>query len=278
MDIESGQMMKHRQLITDTHKLIRKKWTHSLANKFGRLFQGVCNQIKSPTNTCYFIHEHDVPTDCFKDVRCGKFECSVRTQKVDEPYRTRLVLGGNRINCDFDVGTPTADMLVVKILLNSVIIAPGAKFMTFDISDFYLNTTLTCWEYVKLNLRDIPDEITNEHNLKQKEVNGFIYVEVRKEIYGLPQSNLLSNKLLQQNLAPFGYRQSTLVPGLWKHDWRPIQFTLVVDNFDAPRGKISNQGRLEKLKIHWHHARLELHTTPGPLIHARIQRKGANTI
>ncbi len=28
-----------------------------------------------------------------------------------------------------------------------------------------------------------------------------------------------------------GYQQSKLVPGLWKHDTRPIQFTLVVDDF-----------------------------------------------
>ena len=27
------------------------------------------------------------------------------------------------------------------------------------------------------------------------------------------------------------YFQSTLVPGLWKHRWSPVQFTLVVDNF-----------------------------------------------
>ena len=25
--------------------------------------------------------------------------------------------------------------------------------------------------------------------------------------------------------------ESKLVPGLWKHEWRPIQFTLVVDDF-----------------------------------------------
>jgi hypothetical protein len=32
-------------------------------------------------------------------------------------------------------------------------------------------------------------------------------------------------------LNKHGYQQSKLVPGLWKHDTRPIQFTLVVDNF-----------------------------------------------
>ena len=154
-----------------------------------------------------------MPVDRFKDVTYGEFECSVRSQRVDDSYCTRLVLGGNKIHCEFDVGTPTANMFLVKILLNSVISTPGAKFMTIDISDFYLNTPLTRWEYVKLNLRDIPNKIISEYKLKQKEVNGFVYGKARKGMYGLPQAGLLSNKLLQQRLAPFGYRQSKLVPG-----------------------------------------------------------------
>jgi hypothetical protein len=28
-----------------------------------------------------------------------------------------------------------------------------------------------------------------------------------------------------------GYTQSKLKPGYWKHEWQPISFTLVVDNF-----------------------------------------------
>ena len=72
-----------------------------------------------------------------KDVTYGKFECTVRPQK-DEPNRTRLTLGGNRINYAEEVGTPTAEMLLVKIMLNSVVSTPGAKFMCLDISDFYL--------------------------------------------------------------------------------------------------------------------------------------------
>ena len=50
-------------------------------------------------------------------------------------------------------------------------------------------------------------------------------------MYSLPQSGLLANELLEQRLNKCGYRQSKLVPGLWKHDWRPVQFTLVVDDF-----------------------------------------------
>ena len=50
-------------------------------------------------------------------------------------------------------------------------------------------------------------------------------------MYGLPQSGLLANKLLEKRLNRHKYHQSKLVPGLWKHDTRPIQFTLVVDDF-----------------------------------------------
>ena len=50
-------------------------------------------------------------------------------------------------------------------------------------------------------------------------------------MYGLPKSGLLSNELLEKRLNKRDYQHSKLVPGLWKHNWRPIQFTLVVENF-----------------------------------------------
>ena len=52
-----------------------------------------------------------------------------------------------------------------------------------------------------------------------------------KGMYGLPQAGLIANELLEKRLNKHGYQQSKLVPGLWKHDTRPIQFTLVVNNF-----------------------------------------------
>jgi hypothetical protein len=50
-------------------------------------------------------------------------------------------------------------------------------------------------------------------------------------MYGLPQAGLLAIVLLEKCLNKQGYQQSKLVPGLWKHNTRPIQFTLVVDDF-----------------------------------------------
>ena len=57
------------------------------------------------------------------------------------------------------VATPTANLLAAKILFNSTISTPGAKFMTMDISNFYLNLPLPRPEYIRIKISDIPEEI-----------------------------------------------------------------------------------------------------------------------
>ena len=52
--------------------------------------------------------------------------------------------------------------MLVKILVNSVISTIEAKFMTVDITNFYLNTPLKQYEYVWLQLEEIPEEIVTE--------------------------------------------------------------------------------------------------------------------
>ena len=156
----------------------------------------------------------------------------MRPEKIDEPNRTRFTAGGDKINYPGEVATPTAEMLVAKLLFNSVVSTPGAKFMTMDISNFYLMTPLLRPEYLRIKMADLPDEIIQEYRLR-KLVNakGFVFVEVTKGMYGLPQAGLLANELLEKRLNKEGYFQSKLVAGLWAHKTRPIQFTLVVDDF-----------------------------------------------
>ncbi len=104
--------------------------------------------------------------------------------------------------------------------------------MTMDISNFYLMTLLHRPEFTQLKLNDIPDEVIKEYKLKEKATkNGSIYIKSKRGMYGLPQLGLLANKLLEKRLNKHGYQQRRLVPGLWKHDTRPIQFTLVMDDF-----------------------------------------------
>jgi hypothetical protein len=62
-------------------------------------------------------------------------------------------------------------------------------------------------------------------------LNGFVYLEMQRTVWGLPQAGILVNKLLRMHLLPQGYLECSNTPGLWKHATCPISFTLVVDNF-----------------------------------------------
>ena len=104
--------------------------------------------------------------------------------------------------------------------------------MTMDISNFYLNTPLKQPEYIRMKINDIPEEIIAEYKLRDLlEPDDCIYIMIVLGMYGLPHAGLIANELLEQRLNKHGYHQSKLVPGLWKHKWRPIWFTLVVDDF-----------------------------------------------
>jgi hypothetical protein len=123
-------------------------------------------------------------------------------------------------------------MLVAKMLFNSVISTKGTQFMTMDISNFYLMTPLHSPKFIRIKLTDIPDKVSKEYKLREIATkNGSIYIRAKRGMYSLPQAELLANKLLKKRLNKHGYQQSKLVPGLWKHATKPIQFTLVVDDF-----------------------------------------------
>jgi hypothetical protein len=103
--------------------------------------------------------------------------------------------------------------------------------MMMDIKNYYLGTPLPRFEYMKMLLSRFPEEIVQKYNLNALAVDGWVYIEIQKGMYGLKQAGLLANQLLQKCLAPFGYYPARHIPGLWLHKTRPISFTLVVDGF-----------------------------------------------
>ena len=118
LDKDTGKLLEYHHLLQ--HPKYQEDWDILSPNEFGRLAQGLGGHIANPTNTISFKSKNEVPRDRSKDTIYGKFVCSVRPQKA-EPDRTRLTVGGNCINYPGEVGTPTADMLLVKYMLNTVI-------------------------------------------------------------------------------------------------------------------------------------------------------------
>jgi hypothetical protein len=100
--------------------------------------------------------------------------------------------------------------------------------MCLDIKNFYLFAPLDKFEYMKMPLALFPSWIVKQYNLTEHVLNGFIYLEMRRAVWGLPQAGILANKLLRKRLLPHGYYKCANMPGLWKHKTRPISFTLDV--------------------------------------------------
>ena len=50
----------------------------------------------------------------------------------------------------------------------------------------------------------MPEEIIQQYDLRNKCKNGFVYMQIEKGMYGLPQAGILANKLLRKRLAKRG--------------------------------------------------------------------------
>jgi hypothetical protein len=122
---------------------------------------------------------------------------------------------GNRLDYSGGVTTSTVDITTFKILINSTLYTEDATMMMMDIKNFYVSTPLPRFEYMKILLSRFPEEIIQKYNLNELAVDGWVYIEIRKGVYGLKQSGLLANQLLQTWLAPFEYYPARNTPGLW---------------------------------------------------------------
>jgi hypothetical protein len=129
-----------------------------------------------------------------------------------------------------DIATSTANITTFKILINSTLSTEDAAMMMMDIKNYYLGTPVPRFEYMKIWFSRFTEEIVQKYNLNALAVDGWVYIEIRKCMYGLKEAGLLANQLLQTRLAPFGYYPARHTPGLWLHKTRPISLTLIVDD------------------------------------------------
>ena len=190
LDEETGKLLEHRAL--RKHPLLKQTWNTSYANELGRLCQGIGKedgggdkQRVRGTDTFRLIHFEDIPEDRRDDICFTNVVCEVRPQK-DDPNRTRITIAGGRICVPWDIGTPTASLELVKLIINSVLSRPGAKFAAFDIKNFYLSAPMERPEYVKIRLEDIPAEFFEEYNAGPYVHRNWIYFEIVRACYGLP--------------------------------------------------------------------------------------------
>ena len=111
-------------------------WKRSLSNEWGRLASG--NRLGvTGTELIAFIHKAEVPRG--RDVTYATFVCDINPLKK-ENYRVRITVGGDRLSCPDDTGSPAANMLETKLLVNSTISDSkyGSRFFSVDIVNYFL--------------------------------------------------------------------------------------------------------------------------------------------
>jgi hypothetical protein len=194
----TGKGMEYSALMKDPQ--LQPLWTRGFGNECGRLFKGI-RDIPG-TDTCFFIKLKNMPKD--RKITYGKIVCDYKPHKK-EKERVRLTVGGDRLDYSGDVATYTADITTFKILINSTLSTEDADMMMMDIKNHYPGTPLPRFEYMKMLLSRFPEETIQKYNFNALDVDGWVYIDIRKGMYGLKQAGLLANQLLQTRLAPFGY-------------------------------------------------------------------------
>ena len=207
-------------------------WQTAFGKDFGGMAQGDLKTGQKGTNSVFVMthKEIDIAKAAGHKWTYARIVVDHRPQKED-PNRIRIAVGGNLITYKGSTSTRTADLTTSKLLWNSVLSTKDAKYMCIDIKNFYLTAALDYYEYMKIPLALFPEWIKTQYNLNTHARDGFVFLEIRRAVWGLPQAGILANKLLRKRLKPHGYYECVNTPGLWRHATRPITFTLVVDDF-----------------------------------------------
>jgi hypothetical protein len=199
----TGKEMEYTALMKDP--VLQPLWKRGSINEVGHLFQGT-RDIQG-TNTCFFIKLKNIPKD--RKITYGKSVCDYKPHKK-EKERVRLTVSGARLDYFGEVATSTADISIFKILINITLYTKGSEMMMMDINHYYLGPPLPRYEYIRMLLSRLPGEIVNKYNLRDLAVIGWVYIEIRKGMYGLKQAGLLE---LKKTLGTFWILSSS--PYTW---------------------------------------------------------------
>ena len=250
---DTGRSMEYHDLLADPTTC--NIWLRSAANEFGRLAQGLPDNRVDTTNTIFFIPITKVP--CHKRPTYARFVCSFCPQKP-EPHCTHITVSGNLIDYPGNLSMKVADMTTFKILINSTLSTPGAKWLGLDVKNYYLGTPMDNYEYMFIPINQIPQEIIDHYNLHNIVHKGKVYMEICCGMYGLPQARILTKKQLIRFLGSYGCSPVPHTPGLWRHQWRPITFCLVVDDFGVKYiGKEHADHLIQCLRNHYQEVEID---------------------
>ena len=88
----------------------------------------------------------------------------------------------------------------------------------------------------------IPDGIMTQYKLKEKAVDGYVFVCIKKGMYGLKEAAILAYNQLCTFLNKYGYYHVAGTTGMFKHRTKPTAFCVCIDDIGL---KYYNQDDLQ---------------------------------
>ena len=93
-----------------------------------------------------------------------------------------MTVSGNQPTYDGNPSSVAISLLDLKIHLNSVIsnCRKEASYMTADIINHYLNNLMSNFQYMRIHIRDILNEVIVEYSLRSIiDSSGYVYAKIR---------------------------------------------------------------------------------------------------
>ena len=76
-------------------------------------------------------------------------------------------------------------------------------------------------------------------------------------MYGIPEAGRLANELLTERLKTFGYIECVHTPAYWKHMWKPIKWTLIVNDLGVQYTDKQYITELLKIMFKWYVCKID---------------------
>ena len=163
LDDEIGMEQSYKQLINNPKT--KEIWENGMCKELSRLIQGY-NKTQG-RNTCKIMTVDEIqPIPRDQTIMYARIVVDYRTQKTD-PYRVRITVRGNLIKFPGITTTTTVDMISSKLFWNSVLSTPRACYTCFDVKDFYLQTPIDGFKYMRIPIGLIPDAFIKYYSLEK---------------------------------------------------------------------------------------------------------------
>ncbi len=111
------------------------------------------------------------------------------------------------------------------------------------------------YQYMQVAPSVIPREVWKDPRYDiQVNADGYVYLEIRRGIYGLKEAAIIAFNQLVTKLAPAGYKPAPFMLGLWCHHTKRTTFVLCVDDFGVKYFSQPNaQHLIDAIKAHYEH-------------------------